>query len=170
MPNWVYNRGTLEPFTVNGVEIIKRLLANQNTQNWFGNAAPVEVQILEDSLPVENKDAWLQEHSEYAKGKEAPDFSSEEYDAYLEEKYGFVSSYTRLTFGVKWGACQIDFSGDEQQVRFRCQTPWGVPEEFYQYLARNGIDMKVDFGGEMDGTCQIIAKAGMISIDYQQST
>ena len=138
MPTWNFCRGTLHPFTQNGQDIVQRLLDNQNTHNWLGNSAPVELQVVENSLPIKDKEAWIQKESEYT-----GDFSSSEYDSYLLEQYGYKSSFTRLTFDVKWGASSAETSGDTRKMKFSFSTPYGAPMEFFQYLQRNGIDIEV---------------------------
>ena len=165
MPNWINHRGTLRPFTLEGTIIIQRLLENKNTHNWFGNSAPLEVQVQEDSLPIElDKDTWLKKYSAFT-----GDFSSEEYSTYLENKYGFISSFTPLTFGVKWGACNPNFRGDESMLEFSCRTPYGVCTEFYQYLSRNGIDVDVICDGEMDGKYIFKSRGGEYTEHYTAS-
>ena len=163
MPNWIYHRATLRPFTRNGQRIIERLLAAQNTHNWFGNSAPVEVQVLEDSLPLEtgiDKEAWFAEHSNFKgsiheviideDGEESTQYS-QAYKDHLQTAFGFeLDDWYALTFGVKWGACDESVSRYYDGLEFQCRTPYGVTH-LYGYLTLNGIDVDVVCEGEMDG-------------------
>ena len=154
MPNWVYNSGTFSPFTRNGKNIIQRLLEQKNKNNWFANALPVEVQVLIGDEVPDNPDEWLTRNSaftdDFGTGLYSFGFHpSDSYYEYLQNKYGFVGTFFQLqTFDVKWGGCNATVSGTTKRLSFRFNTPWGIVENFYRYIANNGIEIKASTVGE----------------------
>jgi hypothetical protein len=174
MPNWINHRATLRPFTQNGSRIIERLLAAKNTHNWFGNAAPVEIQVLEKSLPVDvDIEVWFAANSKYPESPYKKDSESqaysEAYQEYLKKQFAYVIDWSPLTFGVKWGACNESFSKVDDGVRYSCRTPYGVCEELYVYLTRNGIDVDVVCDGEMDGKYIFKSRGGQYTKHWTAS-
>ena len=182
MPNWIYHRATLRPFTRNGQRIIERLLAAQNTHNWFGNAAPVEVQVLEDSLPLEDgidAETWIIQHSNFAtspyevtkdeEGNESTDYS-QAFKDHLRQQFAFEPDWwSPLTFGVKWGACNESFSARDDGIQYNCRTPYDVCEQLYVYLTLNGIDVDLVCDGEMDGKYIFKSQGGEYTTHYTAS-
>lgn len=182
MPNWINHSTTLRPFTRNGQRIIERLLGAKNTHNWFGNAAPVEVQVLEDSLPLEDdidKDTWFAQHSTFEdspyetrtdeEGNESTSYSKA-YKNHLQNAFGFqLNDWFTLTFGVKWGACYESFSALDDGIQYNCRTPYGTCEELYIYLTKNGIDVDVVCDGEMDGKYIFKSRGGEYTEHYTAS-
>lgn len=183
MPNWIYHRATLRPFTRNGQRIIERLLAAQNTHNWFGNAAPVEIQVLEDSLPLEDgmdKETWFAKNSSFEgsfpklvttdkDGYERTDYS-QAFKDHLRQQFAFEPSWwSPLTFGVKWGACNESFSALDDGIEYNCRTPYDVCQQLYIYLTRNGIDVDVVCDGEIDGKYIFKSRGGEYTTHYTAS-
>jgi hypothetical protein len=182
MPNWIYHRATLRPFTRDGQRIIERLLAAKNTHNWFGNAAPTELQILEDSLPLKDgmdKETWFAKNATFPNspyevttnedGTKRNEYSNAFID-HLSQQFAFKPDWwSPLTFGVKWGACNESFSAIKDGLRYNCRTPYDVCQQLYIYLTRNGIDVDVVCDGEMDGKYIFKSRGGQYTAHYTAS-
>ena len=143
MPNWCSNRVTVWSDNTSDMQEFKELVKGENGRPFsFNSIIPMPEELHTVQSPVrimteEEIEEYKKEHSdsEWMIGT-LP--ITQEYSDELDAKYGDNNWYDWCinNWGVKWdcadGTITEEFA--DLELTYRFDTPWGPPQEIYNYL------------------------------------
>ena len=143
MPNWCNNRVTVWSDNTSDMQEFKELVKGENGRPFSFNSIipmPEELQTVQSPVRImteEEIEEYKKEHSdsEWMIGT-LP--ITQEYSDELDAKYGDNNWYDWCinNWGVKWdcadGTITEEFA--DLELTYRFDTPWGPPQEIYNYL------------------------------------
>ena len=143
MPNWCSNRVTVWSDNTSDMQEFKELVKGENGRPFSFNSIipmPEELQTVQSPVRImteEEIEEYKKEHSdsEWMIGT-LP--ITQEYSDELDAKYGDNNWYDWCinNWGVKWdcadGTITEEFA--DLELTYRFDTPWGPPQEIYNYL------------------------------------
>ena len=143
MPNWCSNRVTVWSDNTSDMQEFKELVKGENGRPFSFNSIipmPEELQTVQSPVRImteEEIEEYKKEHSdsEWMIGT-LP--ITQEYSDELDAKYGDNNWYDWCinNWGVKWdcadGTITEEFA--DLALTYRFDTPWGPPQEIYNYL------------------------------------
>ena len=143
MPNWCSNRVTVWSDNTSDMQEFKELVKGENGRPFsFNSIIPMPEELHTVQSPV--RIMTEEEIEEYKKKHSDSEWMigtlpiTQEYSDELDAKYGDNNWYDWCinNWGVKWdcadGTITEEFADLELTSRF--DTPWGPPQEIYNYL------------------------------------
>ena len=143
MPNWCNNRVTVWSDNTSDMQEFKELVKGENGRPFsFNSIIPMPEELHTVQSPV--RIMTEEEIEEYKKKHSDSEWMigtlpiTQEYSDELDAKYGDNNWYDWCinNWGVKWdcadGTITEEFA--DLELTYRFDTPWGPPQEIYNYL------------------------------------
>lgn len=139
MPNWVYNKITIEGKNENIERFLSDSKKDQNGQMTFSSWIPIPETFKKYDTTNYPNGKGLEIGKSFTFKKDRQVVTKELIDEYKaatklqREQYGVVGwyEYNCLTYGCKWD-CTLDVeSKADNELILNCETPWNAPIQFF---------------------------------------
>ena len=155
MPNWYYNRLTIEGEKTEIAKAVALLITKDEGGDediTFDIVAPMPAALVGTVAGTGTTEHWTAVHRESGREFEPRPATEEEMAEIRATGYKDWWDWQCAEWGVKWGPSNLereDFEWGCTELKF--QTPWGPPDAFYtkleQRLKTDAIDVEIHAWG-----------------------